>query len=105
MSPDYIIEQQEEEYEESNKYRLLWEAAIHVINGMNRESAIKHVYKIDFLRSEAEQSDNVVRDEEGYVESYLESKLNPPSTAGMYKSQIDAIHKELCASEGVSFKG
>ncbi|MBL8501666.1 MAG: hypothetical protein LZF63_13060 [Nitrosomonas sp.] len=104
MSQDYITAQQEEEYKESNRRYLLWEAAIHVINGMDRESAKEHVYEIDFLRSEAEQSDNVMRDEEGYVESYLESKLNPPSTEGMNKSQIATIHKELCESEGVPFK-
>lgn len=104
MSPDYITEQQEEEYEESNKCYLLREAAIHVINGMDRKSAIEHVYEIGFLRSEAEQSGNVVLDEEGYVESYLKSELDSPSTEGMNKFQIDAIHKELCESEGVSFE-
>jgi hypothetical protein len=104
MSPDYITEQQEEEYEESNKSHLLREAAIHVIKGMDRKSAIKHAYEIGFSRSEAEQSGNVVLDKEGYVESYLESELNPPSTEGMNKFQIDTIHKELCDSEGVPFE-
>jgi hypothetical protein len=104
MSPDYITEEQEKEYEESNKRYLLREAAIHVIKGMDRKSAIEHVNEIAFLRTKAGQSGNVVLDENGHVESYLESELVSPSTEGMNKFQIDAIHKELCEYEGLSFE-
>ena len=104
MSHDYITEQQEDEYDENHKFYLLKEAAIHVANGMDRQGAIKHVLEIDSLRSEAQISGDVILDDNGFVEEYLESELNTPCTEGMNKAQIDAIHKELCEQECVSLR-
>ena len=104
MAMDYITEKQENKYQEYKQSSLLREAAIHVITGMSRVSAIEHVNEINYLREEAERVENVVRDEDGFVECYLESELNPPSEKGINKYQIDAIHKGLCESEGVEFE-
>ena len=104
MAEDYITAQQEDDYEQNNLCFLLREAAIHIINGMSEYSAINHVKQIAYLRSEAEQSGNVIKDGDGFIECYLESELSPPSDEGMNKAQIYAIHKKLCESEGVDFK-
>ncbi len=105
MVSDYLIDQDERDYEEAMQRCLIREAAVHVINGMDRASAIGHVKEIGDLRSAAEESENVVRDEDGNVESYLESKLEPPSEEGIKQSQIEAIYRELCDKEGICPEG
>ena len=102
MSADYIIEQQEQECREENERHFIREVAIHVIKGMARNSAIEHVKQINYLRSEAELKNHVIRNVEGHVTGYLESGLMYPDTNNIKESQIYAIYLELCDSEGIS---
>ncbi|MBU3823233.1 MAG: hypothetical protein H9917_00190 [Candidatus Oceanisphaera merdipullorum] len=96
MASDYITEQkEEEEHRETVRIELMREAAIHIIDGMPESSAMAHVEEVHALRMEAEVSDSCIRDEEGFVESYLESELEPPSTEGKNPKQIYAIQQKL----------
>lgn len=95
MMKDYITEQQEENYLESVRTELMREAAIHIIDGMAEHAAIAHVEQVHALRMEAEASDNCIRDEEGFVVSYLESELEPPSIDGKNPKQVYAIQQKL----------
>ena len=102
MPEDFRTQEQEAEIEEIKQRSLLREAAIHVINGMTRDDAVRHIQEKDYLRSEAESREQVVRDEDGMVESYLDSELEPPTSKGLNDEQINAIHRDLCADEGIS---
>lgn len=102
MPEDFRMQEQEAEFEEIKQRSLLKEAAIHIINGTPRAAAVRHVQQIDYLRSEAERRDEVVRDADGFVELYLESELEPPKSKDLNKAQIKAIHRELCETEGIS---
>ncbi len=101
MAKGYRTQEQETDCEVAKQQNLLMEAAIHVSNGMPRNTAINHVREIDWLRSEAERCNEVIRDEHGFVVGYINSELDPPSSAGK-ESQIRAIYLELCALEGVN---
>lgn len=101
MAEDYKTQEQEAEFDEEKLRSLILEAATHVINGIPRHTAINYVKEIDARRSEAERRGEVVKDENGFVESYLDSELEPPSTEGINEAQIKAIYFELCATEGI----
>ncbi len=95
MSADYIIEEQEDEYREAVQKSLLREVAVHIASGMSEKASIDHVTEVAYLQKEAEQSYNVSRDKEGFVDSYLESELEPPNEKELNKHQIDAIYQRL----------
>lgn len=95
MASDYITEQQEEEHREAVRVALMREAAAHIINGMSESAAVAHVEEIHDRRMDAEASDNCIKDEDGFVESYLETELEPPSTEGKNPKQIYAIQQKL----------
>lgn len=101
MSANYIIEEKADKYNKQREENLLEEAAIHVINGMSRDVAIKHVTEIGRLREEAEIDEHVTRDENGFVVQYLDSQLNEPSKKGINQKQLYAVYKELCEREGI----
>ena len=95
MSADYIIQAQEDECREAVQKNLLREVAVHIACGMPEKASIDHVTKVAYLRKEAEQSDNVFRDGDGFVDRYIESELEPPSEKELNKYQIDAIYQRL----------
>ncbi|TRW90668.1 hypothetical protein [Candidatus Methylobacter oryzae] len=95
MTADYITEEQEDEYKGEVQDSLLREVAVHMLHGMTEKSAIQHVTEVAHRRQKAEQSDNVIKDEDGFVENYLESELEPPNENGLNKSQINAIYQKL----------
>lgn len=95
MVADYITEQMEEDVREAKRVQKMREAAIQIINGSGEKAAVDHVNKIEYLRDEAVRAGNVIKDEDGYVDSYLESELNPPSSEGLNEQQIYAIQQKL----------
>lgn len=95
MAADYIIKQMEEEHCQAMRVQKMREAAIHIINGFGEKAAIDHVDEVEYLREEAAREGHVIRDEDGYVDSYLESELNPPSSERLNEKQIYAIQQKL----------
>ena len=95
MAADYIIEQQEEEQREAVIDAKATDAAIHIINGMTESEALAHVEEAHYLREDAERTDHCIRDEDGYVESYLDSEIERPSAQGLNPKQIYAIKLKI----------
>ncbi|EHU9446903.1 hypothetical protein KZY42_004406 [Vibrio vulnificus] len=95
MAADYITEQMEEDDREAMRIQKMREAAIHIINGSGEKAAVDHVNEVEYLRDEAVREGNVIEDEDGYVDSYLDSELNPPSSEGLNEQQIYAIQQKL----------
>lgn len=95
MASDYITEQMEEDYRETMRVQKMREAAIHIINGLGEKAAVDYVDRVEYLREEAAREGHVIKDEDGYVDSYLESELNPPSSEGFDEKQIYRIQQKL----------
>jgi len=95
MAPGYITEQQEEEQREALIDAQATDAAIHIINGMTESGALARVEGVHHLREEAEATDHCIRDEDGYVESYLDSAIERPSSQGLNPKQIYAIKHKI----------
>ncbi len=92
MAADYITQQQEEDH----RARLMREAAIHMLRDEKTESeAIAHVESIQALRENAKALGHCVINEDGFVESYLEAELDPPSAQGLDHRQIYSVHQKL----------
>ena len=97
MASDYITEQMEEEHREAVHVENMREAAIHIIGGMSEDSAISHVENIQWRREDAKAKGEVIEDENGYVDGYLDSELTPPSAQGLNTKQVYAIQQKLLA--------
>ncbi len=63
--------------------------------GSGEKAAVDHVNEVEYSRNEAVRQGHVIEDEDGYVDSYLESELNPPSSEGLNEKQIYAIQQKL----------
>lgn len=95
MAADYITEQQEEEHRQAVFEERMREAAIHIIGGMGEKEAVAHVENIQWQREDARAKGQIIEDENGFVDSYLDSELEAPSTEGLDKNQIYAIQQKL----------
>lgn len=95
MASDYITEQMEEEHREAVHVENMREVAIHMINGMTEDAAIMHVEDIQASREEAINKGEVIQDENGNIEGFIDPELDAPSNEGHNPKQIYAIQQKL----------
>ena len=95
MAADYIIEQMEDEYRQAVHEENMREAAILIINGMSENDAVSDVENTQLCREDAKAKGEIIEDENGFVDSYLNSELDTPSSEGLNPKQIYAIQKKL----------
>ena len=92
------------DYEEWAESYLIHEAATYVLGWkMGRDEAIKFVYELREKREQAVCTDEVIRDEDGSVDSYIDSELNLASTHGINSDQLVAVHMQLCEVVGIPY--
>lgn len=100
MPEDYRTEQDEDDYEEWCRRSILKEASIFIVQGMTRNEAINRAEELAEQRFNVSENE-VVRDEDGVIDIYLVSDLEPASSKGLNQSQIRSIYTDLCKSEDI----
>lgn len=80
---------------------LMQAAELNVLNGVEFPDAIKQAEALEAKREAAEQTDQVVRDEQGSAVEYLDDSLNRPSVSPDQEAMIRKEYRHLCSQDGI----
>lgn len=92
------------EFDDSGYERsaVLYEAAVQmVVNRLSRETAVSEAEQLQVQRQDAEQADEVEKDEQGNAVSYFNKSLNTGPLTDERRETVGSIYAELCADEGL----
>lgn len=84
------------------RHAILQEAAVQIVlNKLPPNDAIDVGQRLVVRQLEAEQSGQVVTDEQGNPVSYHDASLNPARLSESQREEVDRVYQELCEREGL----
>lgn len=88
---------------ENERSLVMQEAAVQIeMNGLADSEAIRVGEQLVARRGEAEQSGQVVLDEQGNATAYHEAALNPQAVPVSKREAVNSTYQKLCANEGIA---